>query len=92
MHLALQVNETLSARSQRLHELEATLATETVATAKYRKMVRGDGLQARASLDKPAAVLTSLPKTRASTAAILPLGIASPLAAQHNTLPACLPA
>lgn len=35
-----QVNDTLSARSQRLHELEATLAAETVATAKYRKMVR----------------------------------------------------
>ncbi|KAI7836017.1 hypothetical protein COHA_010101 [Chlorella ohadii] len=34
-----EVNEALSARSQRLHELEATLATETVATAKYRKMV-----------------------------------------------------
>ncbi|PRW20240.1 phragmoplast orienting kinesin-1 isoform X1 [Chlorella sorokiniana] len=34
-----EVNETLSARSQRLHDLESTLAAETVATAKYRKMV-----------------------------------------------------
>ncbi len=42
-----QVNEALSARSQRLHELEATLATETVATAKYRKMVRWAGLLGR---------------------------------------------
>lgn len=83
-----QVNETLSARSQRLHELEATLATETVATAKYRKMVRRDRLPG-----KPAPVLTALLKTRASTAAYPAIGHRLPTccSAQHTAcLPACL--